>query len=265
MPDIKSTYTANIRYLKQGAGKVVVLLHGFPESSAIWRYIVPQLSERYTVIAPDMPGVGASTFAKVSIDEMAAIVKEILDAESIKEAIIVGHSMGGYVAISFAQQFPEYVAGLTMLHSLPYADSEDKIANRRKAIQLINNGGKDAFVRAFVPNLFPEYYRKENPTVIEAQINAARTVSEQALVSFYEAMIARSDRSTTLIHATYPIQWIMGKDDALMDYMNILQYCYAANVNFVHVLDNCGHMAMLEMPQLLLHHLLQFATYTYNA
>ncbi len=92
-----------------------------------------------------MPGVGGSSYlgVQLTVEQMAGVVKQVLDREGISKAVIAGHSMGGYVAVAFADLYPSYVSGISMVHSIPLADTPERIDLRRKSIELIRKGGKN--------------------------------------------------------------------------------------------------------------------------
>lgn len=117
-----------LAYRKFGEGPVIVLLHGFPENGNLWRDIWPALAKHNTVIIPDLPGSGESTFANedLSIEHLAESVKLILDKEGIDEIVLAGHSMGGYIALAFAEKYPVMLRGLSLIHSTAAPDSDEK-------------------------------------------------------------------------------------------------------------------------------------------
>lgn len=241
----------------------IILLHGFPADGGLWREVAPVLADAFNVIVPDLPGVGESTFAgdEVSIEEIATGMAMLLKDQGIEKAVIGGHSMGGYIGFAFGELFPEMVSGLSVIHSSAKADDEEKKAGRRKAIELIRKGGREAFINAMLPPLFADGFRSSHPEVIETQRKQAIEVADQTLIAFYTAMINRSERLNTLSHATFPVQWVIGADDKLAPPEKVLQQTSLANVNFVSVYKNCGHMSMLEHPHQLVQDIRQFATY----
>lgn len=103
-----------LAYLKTGVGPALILLHGFPESGSLWRNIWPSMAASFTVIIPDIPGSGESTFTgeQITMEQLATGIKQVMDKENIQEAVLVGHSMGGYIAFAFADLYPAYVKGL---------------------------------------------------------------------------------------------------------------------------------------------------------
>lgn len=265
MPEIKTKVSSRIYYRKLGAGPALVLLHGFPESSNLWRFVQDHLSRYFTLILPDFPGSGASTLeSDTSIAQMSDCVIDIMDNERIKKAVIAGHSMGGYVGFDLAARHPDRVAGLSLVHSTPAADDEEKKKTRLKTIDLIEKGGKSAFLRQMIPNLFSEAFKQKDAATVEEQVQSGMQLGEKSLINYYRAMAGRSDRTGLLQAATHPIQWISGIDDNIISYKKILALCAKSGISFVTFYNNCGHMSMIEAPERLISDLKQFADYCYK-
>ncbi len=259
------TAATSIYYTRTGNGPALVLLHGFPESGTLWKRVVNELSPHATLIVPDMPGAGNSPLSgEVSIDDMADFVKDVLDKEGIDKAIIAGHSMGGYIALAFAERHTARVAGISLVHSTPVGDDEEKKVMRQKSVELIRKGGKRVFVTQMIPNLFSDDFKAKKPEVVEECIDEAMKMSENGMVNFYQALIGRKDRVSILKDAPYPLQWIIGHNDNIMPYKKILQHCYHSGTNFVALYENCGHMSMYEAPAKLTDDLKNFIDYCYT-
>ena len=264
MPDIANSISSNIHYEKRGSGQALVLIHGFPESGSMWANMADQLSFSFTVITPDLPGSGKSELDhSTSIAEMATCIKDILLHEKIDKVVVAGHSMGGYVACAFACLYPEMTLGLSLIHSTPLADDEEKKTTRRKSIDLVQNGGKRLFMGQLIPNLFSDHFKQAHPEIVERQLAGAMLLEEKSIVNFYEAMMARPDRSAGLSSAAFPIQWILGKEDKLINYKKIIELSHKSYINFVTLMDNCGHMGMFEVPDGLITDLQTFIPYCY--
>ena len=255
-----------LSYNKTGEGLPIVLLHGFPANADLWREITPALSKYYTVIAPDLPGSGQSTFSSpdLSMELIAQSVSDILEHEGIDTAMIAGHSMGGYVALAFAHLFPQKVKGISLVHSTAIADTEEKKENRRKSIEIIRKGGKETFIKQMIPNLFATGFKDANPDIIAMQLKAGMQTDADNIMAMQNAMINRPDRRKMLENASFPVQWIIGKKDNLLPFDKALQQSYLANVNFVSVYNDTGHMSMLESPAMLSDDMINFATFCYK-
>jgi pimeloyl-ACP methyl ester carboxylesterase len=250
-------------YRKFGNGPALVLLHGFPESGVLWQQVWPALAEHFTVLVPDLPGSGDSSRGtmKITMESMADAVNGMLEAENIESAVFAGHSMGGYVSLAFASKCGQKVKGLSMVHSTAYADDEEKKNNRRKAIELIRKGGREAFIRQMIPALFSSATKQTRPGIVEKQVDSGLQLEADSLVAYYEAMIERPDRTEILKTANFPMQWIMGKDDTVIPFTKGLQQCTLTSINFVSVYNMCGHMSMLENDKELTKDLTDFTNY----
>jgi len=264
--NISTATFANICYRKAGSGPVIILLHGFPEDGSLWDQIIPALIASFTVIIPDIPGSGRSIPAGEADDmeKLAEGICEILHHEQIDTAVIAGHSMGGYVALALAERQQTLVKGLSLVHSTAKADKDEKKETRRKSIELIRKGGKEPFVNGMIPNLFAPAFRESHPHVVQRQTERGMELKAEHMIGFYKAMINRPDRTNILSNAGFPVQWIIGKEDNVIPPDAVLPQSNIANVNFVSLYDNCGHMSMLEQPERLANDLSAFVVYCYN-
>jgi pimeloyl-ACP methyl ester carboxylesterase len=230
---------------------VVVLVHGFAEDAAIWQETAAWLQPEYRLLIPDLPGSGRSSLRPggTSMETLAADLKNILDQEDIDKCVIIGHSMGGYVTLAFAEQYPERLHGLGLYHSTAYADSDEKRAARRKSIDFIRHHGAAPFIRQSTPNLFAASTREDRPQMVEETILRYSGFSPDSLVQYYEAMIRRPDRTDVLRQFAGPVLFIMGGKDQVIPIEQSLQQCHLPSLSHVHILDDAGHMGMLEAPE----------------
>ncbi|MBA3663833.1 MAG: alpha/beta fold hydrolase, partial [Bacteroidetes bacterium] len=144
-----------VTFFDKGKGKAVILLHGYLGSHEIWENTVEDLSKSYRVIAIDLPGHGGTAcfgYAH-SMELMAKCVKSVTDHLRLKKYVLIGHSMGGYVALAFAGLFPDHVRGLCLYHSTAYADSEEKKKDRLRAINAVK-ANRSVYTRSTIRNLF---------------------------------------------------------------------------------------------------------------
>lgn len=247
-----------------GHGPVLVLLHGFPECNQVWRNVWYDLANEFTLIIPDLPGSGDSSLdGATSIEQMADCVADILNHEQVPSAVIAGHSMGGYVTLAFGKKYPDKVLGLSLVHSTAAADDDEKKKNRQKTIELILNGGKNAFVRQMVGNLFSPTFKVAHPEIVEEQVELTLETADEAIINYSRAMMTRDDQRFWLKTTSIPMQWIAGKDDNVISYKKILEQCAESGINFVTFYNNCGHMSMFEAPQKLVNDLSDFVKYCY--
>ena len=254
MPGKLLTYNGSrIYYETEGEGLPVILIHGFGEDGTVWRYQHTFLKNHFRLIIPDLPGSGKSELLSISpnntsfvIDLYAACIKQILDQEDVQKCTMLGHSMGGYIALAFAQYNPERLNGLGLVHSSAFADSKDKKTTRRKGITIIQRYGAQEFLKQSIPNLFAEQFTREHPDQIEALIACAGNFTAKALVQYYEAMTERPDRTETLKKIVNPVLFIIGEEDKSVYLQDSLKQCYLPGNTQINILPGVAHMGMWE-------------------
>ncbi|MFY0252328.1 alpha/beta fold hydrolase [Chitinophaga sp. 30R24] len=243
----KSINNGNITWLEEGQGAVVVLIHGFSENAGLWEKQIKHLKNHYRVIAPNLPGTAAVPITTpLSIESMAEYVYAILLAADIQEAVVIGHSMGGYIALALAEKYPERVKGLGLFHSTAKADSEEKKEGRRKSIKLMEQYGAETFLRQTLPNMFSPASKITQPELVDAYIKMGLECQLPALVAYYEAMAARPDRTRILSDIRVPVLLIIGKDDNAVPLDNILPQITLPRIGSIHIFENVGHLGMWE-------------------
>lgn len=242
-----------IQYHISGSGNPVLLLHGFGEDGQVWKDQVDFLSPQFRVVVPDIPGSGGSALIpNASIETYAEVVREIMMHElaalpaSEQTFSLIGHSMGGYVAIAFAEKFPGMLDRLGFVHSSVFADNSEKKETRAKAIDFIKKNSPHAFLKTSTPALFTKEFAQKNAGKVEALIEAGKQFTPEALIQYYEAMIARPDRASTLKQFTKPVLFIIGEHDLAIPLETSLQQCYLASHSEVHILHQSAHMGMWE-------------------
>lgn len=258
-----------LHYNKIGSGHPVLLVHGFPNDGSSWDVVLPLLSSNYQYIVPDLPGAGKSAaLPELSLEKMADSILEILEQEKIEKAVLVGHSMGGYTIMEAVRHFPEGIKGISLVHSLASADSEEKKATRRRSIKLLQNGssGKSVFLKAMAENLFADEFKAAGPQVVDIVADKGMELSADTLSAFYNAIMLRSDKRDWLKQNTdIPVQWIIGDEDKATPMDEALAQCYLSRVNDVQLYRGVGHMAMMEAPERLAHDLNDFFDFVWNS
>jgi pimeloyl-ACP methyl ester carboxylesterase len=234
-----------ISYSDNGKGNAIVLLHGFLENQTMWQDLVPEWSKKHRVITIDLLGHGQSGCLGYvhSMEDNAEAVRSVLSELRIRKAIFVGHSMGGYVALAFAELYPAAVKGLVLLNSTSKADSEERKTNRDRAIKAVK---KDyiGFVRLSIANLFNPDNRERLTDEIEKVRSEALKTPLQGIVASLEGMKFRKERETLLRSATYPILLILGKKDPVLNYEDGLKQIENTAAKF-HTFPD-GHMSHIE-------------------
>lgn len=237
---------SNICYSDQGKGEVIVLLHGFCGSSEYWEKVIPLLTANYRVIAPDLRGHGASDapLGAYTIEQMADDVLSVLDALEIPECYLLGHSLGGYITLSFAQRYASRLKGFGLIHSSGYPDSEEARENRLKSVSTINNEGIFAFVDQLVPGLFAP---GAAPQLLERAKEIGYKTPPQGAVGAAMAMRERPDRRDVISATTLPVLLVAGAEDSKVSPERTFT---SDNPNVTKAtISGVGHMSMLEAPE----------------
>jgi len=269
------TYESHsIFYRVTGSGRSVVFVHGFGEDGEVWNnrntyrdspkegfhsaestlFDDSFLLNKFKFIIPDLPGSGKSEMIDdMSMDGMAQVIKTIVDTESsqfpsvaLGNATLIGHSMGGYISLAFAEKYPDYLYGLGLFHSTAYPDTDEKKATRRKGIQFIEEHGAFEFLKTANYNLFSQISKDRMPQLIDEFISSLRNFQPSALVSYYEAMMQRPGRSSILKNLQIPMLFVAGKYDTAIPLNDVLQQCHLPEISYFHMLAESGHMGMME-------------------
>lgn len=256
------TDAGELSYRAAGTGNVVVLLHGFGEDSRIWYQQAAFLEQLgYRVLLPDFPGSGSSTLSEhtiITIEWLAAVVNSLLEHEKVSSCILLGHSMGGYVTLAFAEKWPEKLLGFGLIHSTAFADSEDKKEARRKSMAFIREKGTRPFLQATLPNLFGLRFQDQQPDAINTLLQWAATISASALTGYYAAMLQRPDRTAVLQKAEVPVLFFIGAEDKAVSPEDALLQSSFPSVALVKKVEGIAHMGMWEAADELHELLLQY-------
>ena len=246
-----------ISYTDTGKGTAVVLLHGFLENKTMWDAFVSELSKKNRIITIDLLGHGETESLGYvqTMEDNADVVHEVLSKLKIRKAILVGHSMGGYVALAFAELYPEKMKGLVLLNSTSKEDSPERKKNRDRAIKAVKKD-YETFIRLSIANLFSEENREILIKEIEAVKIQALKTPLQGIVASLEGMKARKDREFLLHTTTFPKLLILGKKDPVLNYEENLEQIKNTDVALVTFPD--GHMSSIENQQELLSVLADF-------
>jgi len=228
----------------------VVLLHGFCEDSRMWDEWTELLPSSLSTLRIDLPGFGQSELLDdLTMESMAGAVACVLEKEKIKKCVLVGHSMGGYAGLAFAEKYGSMLAGLCLFHSQPFADTEEKKAQRLKSVEFIHKNGHVVFVRQLIPKLFAYDYSKGYPMEVNKLIYYATQYQPEAIIAALHAMRQRPDRSAVLKKINCPVQFIIGKKDAAVPYDLSLAMTHLPNVADIQILSDVGHMGMFLSPR----------------
>ena len=241
----------NLASYSSGAGLPVIYLHGFCENKAIWTDFIQLLPQNYQHIAIDMPGFGGSNENRnySSVEEMAAEVYNFILHEGIKKASFVCHSLGGYVALALAEAHPELFNGLCLFHSTAFADNEEKKKTRDKTAEFIRQKGIELFLENFVPGMFFKARQPELATEIELVKKITLHTEAEVAATVTLAMRDRPERLDVLEKANFPVNFIMGKEDELLNLDANKPQFFLPALSTINLLHATGHIGLFERPR----------------
>ena len=231
-----------LAYVRRGKGTPLVLLHGFPLDHHLWDNVSSLLEDKFDLILPDLRGFGESTTVNspYSMDDYASDIAGLLDKMGIQKAAIVGHSMGGYVALAFARLYPERVSGLALISSQVLADPPDRKEGRYKSAADVAEKGIGGVVEAMTSKF-----------TSDARLQAiARSIMEKqkpdAYIGALKAMAERPDSTSLLSAFKFPVVVVHGEADALIPVARAREVKAAVpDLHYVELKDT-GHVPMLE-------------------
>ena len=246
-----------IAYRSIRAGKPVMLIHGFGEDSQIWNKQIEFLQNHCHLIVPDLPGSGKSEMIiegqkdrtveePISMADYAEVLSAILEEENLTNCIMLGHSMGGYITLAFAEKYADKLSKFGLVHSSAIADSTEKIANRIKGIDLMEIYGAAPFLKNTIPNLFSSKFKAEHPEMVATLIESSQQFSTPACQQYYRAMMNRPDRTNVLKGNPKPILFVIGTEDVAAPLNDLLPQISLPIYPHVHILEGVGHMGMWE-------------------
>ena len=247
----------NICYTDNGKGNVVVLLHGFLENSTMWKPFIPTLSTNHRIICIDLLGHGKTECLGYlhSMELMADCIKVVLKSLDISKATFIGHSMGGYVVLAFAEENPDMINGFCLMNSTAEEDHPERKKNRDRAILAVKESHK-LFVKIAIVNLF----RPKNRTLFSEDI---KKITEEALetplqgiIAALEGMKIRKNREYILQNPEFKKMMIISKKDPVLEFDSLIHQTKNTNVKVVEFPD--GHMSHIENKSELLNEIMHF-------
>lgn len=234
-----------IHYSDHGKGNAIVLLHGFLENSNMWNFYVEPLSQKYRIITIDLLGHGKTDCLGYvhTMEEMALVVHFVLHKLRIRKASFIGHSMGGYVALAFAELYPDFIRKIMLLNSTSKEDDAERKLNRERAIEAVKQN-KNTFTQLAISNLFSPDNRERLMTEIEEVRSEALKTSIQGVIAAIEGMKIRKDREFILKENRFPITLVAGKKDPVLNLESIQKQSEHNSVTLIWLPD--GHMSHIE-------------------
>lgn len=236
---------ANIFYTDEGKGTAIVLIHGFLENTTMWHKITPELSKRNRIITIDLLGHGKSDCLGYmhSMEVFAETINTVLKHLRIRKCILIGHSLGGYVALAFAEKNPQKVKGLCLMNSTSNEDDDERKTLRLRANKMIQNNFTN-MVRMSFANLFGEKSKTLHKDEMETSLKEALQTPIQGYIAAQEGMRIRPNRNNILTENSFKKLIIIGEKDPVLNFEISLAEAKKTTSEFV-VFPN-GHMSHIE-------------------
>lgn len=235
-------------YSVTGTGRTVVLLHGYLEAGEVWKPLSEKLKEEFRIIAVDLPGHGDSEVKGDShkMEFLAGAVRAVVADAGEDRIVLIGHSLGGYVALAFVEMYPEMLAGYVLFHSHPHADTPVAIARRRREIAVVSAGRKNIMYPGNVSMMFAEKNLKALPIALERSKMIASRNPGNGIIALLNGMIARPSRQSVLEQGRVPLLWLLGRNDLYFTPEKALNETRLPLNAKVVILENSGHLGFIE-------------------
>ncbi|MFD2570706.1 alpha/beta fold hydrolase [Spirosoma soli] len=223
----------------------LVLIHGHGVDASIWDGIYADLALETSVLTPDFARLTNHTTIEAYAEDLLAR----LQAAQLDKVLLVGHSMGGYMALAFAERCPDYVQGLCLFHSTAYADDEAKKEQRQQVIQKLDASGGRSFLETAITNMFAAENQPKMQQTIVQLIDRYSELPKDALLAGIQAILSRPDRTHVIQQATFPVSIVAGRYDQLVPLEKSQKLAEVVpNVNLT-ILEHSGHLGMVEEPE----------------
>ncbi len=236
---------SNIHYTVKGEGPAVILLHGFLEDLTMWNTLVPDISKNHQVVCIDLLGHGKTDCLGYvhSMEDMADAVFAVLNHLNIKKAQVIGHSMGGYVALAMAEKEPQFFESLCLMNSTFEADGKELKLLRTRANKMAQTNFEN-LVRVSFANLFAPESREKFKKEYESALQLALQTSIQGYIAGQEGMRLRPNRFEVFKNLKGKKLIIIGKKDAVVNGKNIIRQIEGTTIDFIEFSE--GHMSYIE-------------------
>jgi pimeloyl-ACP methyl ester carboxylesterase len=233
-----------LQYHRQGYGMPLVLLHGFPLNWETWKPLIPLLENDFDLLLPNLRGFGGSVCsdARYSLADMADDISDMLDSLRIEKAAIAGHSMGGYIALAFANTHPGRLLGLGLVATQVLPDSPERKESRYQTVRQVEELGLDGLAQNMADLLSRELAIQK--ILRDIMLRQPKT----GVICALKALAERPDQTSTLKSINQPVIIVHGKEDRLIPVDRALAMKEINPGSILTVIPKAGHMPMMEKP-----------------
>ncbi len=235
----------DLYYEEYGQGRPVIFLHGFPFDHTIWQPLVPLLEQDARLILPDLRGFGKSPVPEgvYTMREMAEDVVRLMDHLEIGKAVVVGHSMGGYVSLAFAHAYPNRLCGLALVATQAAADNPEKRQSRLRQASSAQRRGPRVVVKAMAPHMTP------HTELVQPLVELMMSTDSKGIVGALRGMAHRQDMTGELSRMNIPAVVVAGEADQLLSMGNMETMAQMLPKSWMVTIPGGGHMLMMEAPE----------------
>lgn len=239
-----------LAYSDRGAGLPLVFLHAFPLNRCMWTAQEEALSSRFRVVTVDLRGHGESDapLAQYTMDQAADDVRALMDHLSVKQAVLVGLSMGGYILFAFYRKFADRVKGLVLADTRAQADTAEGKDGRFQMAQVAYKQGPAAIAGLMIPKLLSPAAINANPDLVRTVRAMIESNQISGIAGALMAMAERTDSIPYLKQITCPTQIIVGELDQATPPSDAELMAGRIPGARLSVILGAGHLANLEQP-----------------
>jgi 3-oxoadipate enol-lactonase len=241
----------SIAYRDTGSGPAIVFIHGHPFNQSMWDPQVAALTWKYRVITFDLRGYGASdvpTAEATTLETMASDINALLDHLNIPKAVIAGLSMGGQIAMAFAEQYPHRLSGLILAATFPQADTEEAIKTRRATADRFLQQGSVLPGGEMIAKLIAPASLKRDPDIAVKVFTMIAHTPPAGAAAALRGRALRKDYTQSLTRITVPTLIIVGTEDVYTNVETAKQIHQSIPNSHLEIFDGIGHLPNLEAP-----------------
>ena len=238
-------------FFEKGHGFPVVFIHGFCESNSIWKALSEELSDDFRIICPDLPGFGKSPLPEndFSLEEIGDKIVSWLENLGIKECIVIGHSLGGYISLEMLRKHHAFIKAIALFNSSAFEDQEEKKEIRNKLIEFIEEYGVTPFLKTFVPSLFYPGTSKNHQKTIAQIRDEGLSIGPDSVIKYAAAMRDRIDSMDLLKKYPDRVLQISGEYDQNVPIEISRQMASVLKPENVHIIHDSAHMSLFEQSE----------------
>jgi len=245
-------YSGTLNYTERGEGLPIVLIHGFPFDRRIWNEQMEGVSSVGRVIALDLPGFGQSAEfprgMEPRMEDYAQAIADFVRDRDLGQIILVGHSMGGYVAMAFARRYSEMLAGMVLVATRVGADRKAARQNRMALADDVRSRGAMAVVVSMLSKLFAAGNVGRDPGLSERLREIMMEQSSEGIIAGLHAMASRPNSGGVIKSLQIPMLVIAGAQDAIIRERAVRAISRSAQSSTFVSVPDAGHMPMMENP-----------------